>query len=310
MADRRRYFVAVVLDGSLAAMVDGIRAALDYEDPGRIPPHITLAPPRNVAGEDLPGVLAGLRRVAGRFEPFTVELGPVTLFDRPQPVVHLAVRDATRRIHDLAAEIRAESLRPTERDDRHPFVPHVTLAPRVPRSVAEAAIAAFRGPELNAVRISDVTLLEHRDDPPRWVAVADAALGAPVVRGRGGIEVELSRARLVDPEVRVVLGVAPADPPLVGTGWALVARIGGAPVGVAWGSEAAGGRAIEGLVVAPAHRRTGVASRLLEEVERPVVTGVVAVLPGRGDLDALFVARGYRLEHSSLDPRVRYGKAK
>ena len=56
--------MALLVPEPVAAEVDGLRRALGDGSLGRIPPHLTLVPPVNVAEDDVPKALSVLRQAA------------------------------------------------------------------------------------------------------------------------------------------------------------------------------------------------------------------------------------------------------
>jgi 2'-5' RNA ligase len=298
--ERLRLFVAVVLRDELAARVDGLRLGFGSSEIDRIPPHVTLVPPVNVAGADLAATCALLRTIAESTHPFGCGLGPLRTFDRPSPVLYLAVDDQTGSLAALAKACRAGNLAPPAREDRHGFVPHVTVANRSSTEVADAARLALGG-LATALDVSELSLLrlDEPDDPERrrrWVEIADFPLGPPVVRGRGGVEVRLTISRLVDPESVALLAGFDASDPSSGRPWAVTARTADGSVAVASGSTAGETLRIDALVVAPEARGIGIGTRTLQHVEAMAVdrghSDVIASVST--DVEArYFTGRGY-----------------
>jgi GNAT superfamily N-acetyltransferase len=123
--------------------------------------------------------------------------------------------------------------------------------------------------------VDRVVLLEQRGQ--KWLPLADAALGPPVVVGTGGLAVEISRSRIVDPEAWLLLHQADAAPgEVVGEGHChsrppffpivLTARRESVVAGVAAAWGAADGVHVA-AVVAPEVRRQGVGGHLLAHLE-------------------------------------------
>lgn len=102
---------------------------------------------------------------------------------------------------------------PLARPLSHAFVPHVTLCAGGPAELIEAAARGLGAYEVR-VEVGEVTLLEEvRDERGRrWVPLADAPLGGPAVVGRGGLPVELSVGRIVDPAAATLVPAHAADP--------------------------------------------------------------------------------------------------
>ena len=267
MADRLRLFVAVVLRDELAARVDGVRLGLGSSEVGRLPPHITLVAPFNAPRDDLAGLLQRLRHLAEASTPSSCLLGPIRQFARALPVAYLAVDDPTHALVGLAEAARATVRGANAQPDGSVFVPHVTVANRVAPDVADAATVAlghFRAP----LEIDGFSLLARDPDAAehRWREIADFVLGRPLVRGRGGIELVLSRTRMLDPVVAERAGGGSLA--IVGAPWAITARLGDELAGAAGGDLVGPYARVTSLWVEPSLRGIGVASRLLETAER------------------------------------------
>jgi 2'-5' RNA ligase len=265
---RRRLGVALLLDPPVDDAVDGLRRAVGDPSIGRVAAHLTLVPPVNVGAGQLPAALAAVRTAAaGQAGPLQLTLGPPATFLPANPVLYLDVGgdlDALRRLRD------AVFVPPLRRALSWPWVPHVTLADTASEARIVAALAAL---DCFAVvtSVECVTVLqEHRDRI--WRPLADAALGPPAVIGRGGLAVEITRGRVIDPEVHRMIE-DPLDgqaewraigPPIV-----LSARREGqvAGAGVAWRSDA-GGQVV--VTVAPGARRQGVGGMVLAHLEAAV----------------------------------------
>lgn len=243
--------MALLVRGELAAQLDGVRRACGDPAVDQVAPHVTVIPPINVAEGDLPAAGELLERVAVQ-QPAALEvlLGPAATFQPASPVCYFAVTgDDAPLIEQLHRSLRTG---PLERPDVWPFVPHLTIAVDVDAPRAAAICQALDRWQV-PVRFGAVHLLEERraeGRPVRWEPIAEAAFGAPVVVGRGGIEVELR-----------VLSVAP--PAWTDDDWVIVARVGGIDVGVARGRS----HRLDELVVDEAHRGLGIGGRLLRAVE-------------------------------------------
>ena len=265
--------MALLLDPPLSDEVDGLRRALGDPSLGRVAPHLTLVPPVNVRAAELPAALARLRRAAAGFRsPLHLTLGPVSTFWPDNPVLYLDVGGDLAELRRLRDSVFAP---PLERALSWPWVPHVTLAETADEARIHAAVPALD--RYAAVAAVDrVVLLEQRGGR-QWTAIADAALGPPVVVGRGGLAVEISRSRIVDPEAWNMLHLAGAEagedgssgqchprPPLFPI--VLTARRESEVAGVATAWPAENGAHVAALV-APAVRRQGVGSHLLAHLE-------------------------------------------
>jgi 2'-5' RNA ligase len=198
---RLRLGVALLVPPPLDREIEGLRRAVGDGSLGRIPPHLTLVPPVNVAADRLEEALAVLRAAAEDTEPFSVELGPPGTFLPDTPVLHLSVQgEGVGELRALRDRVFRE---PLARSLTWPFVPHVTLAEEArPERIAAAleVLADYRV----EVRFDRVQLL--REGQGRvWEPIADAPFAPPTVVGRGGLPAELSVAGVADPEVRGLL---------------------------------------------------------------------------------------------------------
>ena len=290
---RRRLGVALLLDPPLADEVDGLRRALGDRALGRIPPHLTLVPPVNVAEGDLGAALGRVRDAAASLDgPLRLELGPPDSFLPANPVLYLRVAGEVDRLARVRAAVFAG---PLSRTEAWPWIPHVTLADEADPGRIGAALGvldAYR----SGFEANRVVLLEERTTPTgrRWLPLADAVFGPRHIVGRGGLELELTLGRLLDPEAAALLRDLPearraregADESEGRAGaWAGVPPAGEeagadlgehrAPfpqlcvarrlegvvgVGAAWWS---GGRGYLGVAVDPAARRQGIGSQIL-----------------------------------------------
>jgi 2'-5' RNA ligase len=166
---RRRLGVALLLPEPSATEVDGLRRALGDGTLGRIPAHLTLAPPVNVRDDDMPAALDVLRRAAAQTGPLDLRLGPPTTFHPVTPVVYLGVDGDVTALHALRDRVFHP---PLERRLTRPFVPHVTLADEVDPVRIPAAVATLADYVVD-VRFEAVHLLEELRGRV-WRPIADA----------------------------------------------------------------------------------------------------------------------------------------
>jgi 2'-5' RNA ligase len=170
---RRRLGVALLLPEPSATEVDGLRRALGDGSLGRIPAHLTLVPPVNVAVDDVPAALDVLSSAASQTRPLDLRLGPVTTFHPVTPVVYLGVDGDVRALGALQA-LRDRIFRsPLERRLTRPFVPHVTLADEIDPVRIPGAVAALADYVVD-VRFEAVHLLEEGRGRV-WRPIADAS---------------------------------------------------------------------------------------------------------------------------------------
>jgi 2'-5' RNA ligase len=269
---RLRLGVVLLVPEPLAAEIDGLRRACGGPIE-RVPPHLTLVPPVNVRVDEVPEALRLLRTAASAVRPFTLRLGPPSTFLPATPTLHLAVGGRNDATVVLRALRDALFRPPFERPVTHPFVPHVTLADDVDPELVPGAVSALAGFVVEA-RFDRVHVLHeqrHGEAHRRWVPVADAPFAPPIVVGRGGVELDLSVTRLVDPEcVAFETGAWPDDAPVVPAGdhpvgavpLVVAARRRGAVVGVTRGWVLGGHGEIRSVLVAAGERGQGIARHL------------------------------------------------
>jgi 2'-5' RNA ligase len=154
---RRRLGVALLLPQPVATEVDGLRRALGDGALGRIPAHLTVVPPVNVASDALPEALDVLREAAKATRPLNLRLGPAATFDPVTPVVYLAVSGDVEPLHALRDRVFVP---PLERALTHAFVPHVTVADDMDPARIPGAVAALAD-YVADVNLDAVHLLEE-----------------------------------------------------------------------------------------------------------------------------------------------------
>lgn len=258
---RARLGVALLLGAELAGAVDGLRRALGDPALGRVPPHLTIVPPVNVAEARVPEALAVLRAAAAATTPIRLVLGPPNTFWPVNPVVYLQVTGDVDAVIALRQKV---FLAPLARAVTLPFVPHVTLADGADPARIDAALAALADFVVTA-EFDRVHLLEEGAGRV-WAPVADAAFAPSSVVGRGGLELELAVTALTDPEAEAFAAAASAGA-FGGEPFAVTARRRGTVVGLASGRTAGDEGRLERLVVDPAVRGEGIGSQLVARVE-------------------------------------------
>jgi 2'-5' RNA ligase/GNAT superfamily N-acetyltransferase len=267
---RLRLGVVLLVPPPVDREVDALRRACGDASLGRVPAHLTLVPPVNVRKERLGDVLSLLRAAGAAIRPFRLDIGPPTTFLPDNPVLYLPVAGEAAPLHALRDRVFVE---PLARELTWPFVPHVTLVDGGEPGRLEAAVTALADARYD-VPVDRVTLLqEQRDDEGArvWRPIADAALAAPAVVGRGGLELELATGPILDAEAGAWRDGAwaaytaaeygpgaPEDDPLAVTG-----RRSGQVVGVAVGHVRGPDAYLAELIVGADVRGEGVGGHLL-----------------------------------------------
>lgn len=264
---RLRVGVALLVPRPVALEVDVLRRACGDDAIGRIAPHCTLVPPVNVREDRLEDAMRVLRSAAAATAPITVTLGPVSTFLPTNPVLYLELGgdvDAVRRLRDRVF------VEPLARSLTWPFHPHVTVRDGGEPDDLRAATRALAGYSAEVTFEAVHLLQEHRHDGRRvWRPLADAALGPPVLVGRGGLELELSVADALDPESKAFSERewAVVDHHRYGDVWprdlTVTARRDGQVVGTAVGWTSGAGALLGDLIVGAAFRHQGVGSHLV-----------------------------------------------
>jgi 2'-5' RNA ligase len=169
------------IPGRLAKFLDRLRYELK---PGCIlRSHVTILPPRPI---DL-DIHKSVRQITAESEdiqPFTVELGPVAIFEQSN-VVYLSLRGGERELHALHENLNSGQL---EYDGPFPYHPHITLAQDLTREetlaliqVARERWADYRGPREFCVE--ELTFVRS-DMPGIWRDLAHIDLAQSVTSRR------------------------------------------------------------------------------------------------------------------------------
>lgn len=121
------YAVVSYLPGELGKFVDRLRRRFDPALAAWLP-HVTLLPPRPLP-DALAGPLETIRRQCALFEPFDATVHGVCTFWPKSGVVYLSFSGGRERLIELHDLLNDALNRPEmERQEIHPYVPHVTIA--------------------------------------------------------------------------------------------------------------------------------------------------------------------------------------
>ena len=268
--------MALVVDPPLADEINGLRRALGDPSLARIPPHVTLVPPVNIRRTELSSALRRMRSAAAaQAGPLRLTFGSVSSFLPANPVLYLSVGGDLEALRRLRDAVFAE---PFERPLSWPWVPHLTLADGVEPERVGAGLQSLSSYAVVADLDRVVVLEEGRGRI--WSPLADAVLGRPARVGTGGLAVEITAGRLLDPEIAEAIetdrseaggadggaadGRGPVQPSLV-----LTAHREEEPVatGVAWLDRVGPHVAVW---VRPEHRGQGLGALVLSQLEAAV----------------------------------------
>jgi 2'-5' RNA ligase/GNAT superfamily N-acetyltransferase len=310
--------VSLILTGDIALEVDGMRRALGAAALDRIPPHVTLVPPVNVREENVDEAVEVVRLAGQHSQPLRLELGPPATFFPLTPVVYLAVGGDVGRLVELRQALLTGPLEtPAGRKPERDYVPHVTLDQNIEPGRIEGALetlADYRA----AVTIERVTILEFQETLARWHPLSSATLGRPIVAGRGGLEIELSVASMLDPAARRFQDrewaqysrEAYGDEVAIDEPFAITARVGGEIAGSATGQLRGRLCHLAILIVAPQWRSHGIGSHLLKAVEQLArehgAETVRLETRAGGPAEGMYRERGY--EPAAVLPAWREGR--
>ncbi len=306
---RTRLFVALLPEPETWATLDAWRRSLGVAEPFRIPPHVTLVPPVNVAGGDLDEVDRVLTAAVESTEPFEVELGAASTFAPGAPTIQLSVHGDLPALGRLRDALVAG---PLDRPGRRPFVPHVTLVPNAEPDLIDAGLRSLAGTGL-PWPVHAVHVLERRHDPGRWVTVAELPLGAPAVVARGGPASTLRVLHMVPGTVAELCRVAARGPaedahsdrPLVVAAEAEPGDGTGGLQAAAVGFLGIGGAELRSLVVAEDWRGLGIGARVLAAwTSAAAARGVRLVSAPVGDGTGFLERHGFTLLGRATDGRM------
>jgi 2'-5' RNA ligase len=169
------------IPGRLAAFLDRLRFELK---PGCVlRSHVTVLPPRPI-DLNIDESIRQIKAEASDIQPFTVELGPVAIFEKSN-VIYLKLKRGERELHALHENLNSGQL---EYDGPFPYHPHITVAQDLTRQEAQALAeiarerwAAYEGPrEFYVEELSFV----RSGKPGMWQDLAYVDLAQPLTSRR------------------------------------------------------------------------------------------------------------------------------
>ncbi len=298
MPDRRRLLVALVVRGAVAHEIDGLRRALGSRELERIPPHVTLLAPRNVAASVTPELARHLRGVAASFPPLRLTLGPPEHFRSPRAVSYLAVTAEPDELTALVGALaRGPLAAPAGRAVR-PFVAHLTLRSGADEERTAQAVTLLEGYRVT-VQVATLSLLEQEVGVAGhpWREVDELTLGRPARTGEGGRALEFHLSSQLPGDLPFPPPVARAGRELPAPAAPIVLSVSerGATVAAAAGVLAERALVLSWIEVLEGERGLGIGSQLLafaERLARERELEGLAILDGRAP--EFLARRGYR----------------
>lgn len=196
MSGRQRLLVAALLRGREADEINALRRVLGSTELDRIAPHITLIAPMNVPDSSVTPFGGAVEQTATSTAPMSLVLQGIATFPPGHHVLYLRVFG---EIDGLGAMRERLDSRAPEHDDGRPFVPHVTLKSHSSIDVVEHAMALMSSYTLS-LTLDRVTLLHLDESSPRrvWEPYDEFVLGSMLTIGRGGREIVLTRATMLN----------------------------------------------------------------------------------------------------------------
>ncbi|MER5947344.1 2'-5' RNA ligase family protein [Streptomyces sp. NPDC001904] len=146
-----------------------------------IPTHITLLPPTEVDGGQLPAIEAHLAEVAASGRPFAMRLSGTGTFRPLSPVVFVQVVEGAEACTWLQKQVRDAS-GPVARELQFPYHPHVTVAHGIAEEAMDRAFAELADYEA-AWPCTGFALYEQGADGV-WRRLRDFAFGGPSLPGQ------------------------------------------------------------------------------------------------------------------------------
>ena len=163
--------VAVAIPEPWATELQEYRASVGDLTAAKIPTHITLVPPTDVAPESLADIETHLATAADAVEAFTVHLRGTGTFRPTSPVVFVSLAEGISQCEQLADAVRRG---PLAMDLAFPFHPHVTIAHHLSDAQLDQAFSELAGFECEFA-VDDFKLYVHDEDlgwrPTRYFAL-------------------------------------------------------------------------------------------------------------------------------------------
>lgn len=165
--------VAVAIPEPWASQLQDYRTAIGDTTAAKIPTHITLVPPTEVADAEVAEVEEHLESVAGTVGRFAVHLRGTGTFRPVSPVVFVTLVRGISGCEQLAKSVRRG---PLQVDLEYPYHPHVTVAHHLDDEHLDRAFGDLAGFECE-FDVERFHLYVH-DAEAGWQPTRDFALRA------------------------------------------------------------------------------------------------------------------------------------
>lgn len=172
-----QYALVAYVKNDLGRFVEELRREL-HPELGHLPAHITILPPRLLAGPEAEA-LATLERLCGDVQPFEVAMDGVESFQPLTSTIYLRVDQSVLRLHELHERLNTAAL---DFYEEWPYMPHLTIVKLADESRLPAALElarrrwnAYRGPR--HVLVEELTFVREGERAGHWTDLAPVPLG-------------------------------------------------------------------------------------------------------------------------------------
>lgn len=166
------YGVSIAIPQPYDARLEEVRVQVGDPFAGKVPAHVTLMPPTEIADEDVEEFRGHLEEVAAAYEPFTMMLRGTGTFRPVSPVVFVAMAMGIPQCEVLETDVRGG---PIDRDLEFNYHPHVTIAHGVDDAALDHAFTALA--DFTATFEVDGFDLYEQGDDDVWRSVRHFAFG-------------------------------------------------------------------------------------------------------------------------------------
>ncbi|MEU6087555.1 2'-5' RNA ligase family protein [Streptomyces sp. NPDC047085] len=175
--------VSIAVPEPHGSLLQELRAGFGDAAAHGIPTHVTLLPPTELDGTELPAVDAYLTEVAATGRPFPMRLSGTGTFRPLSPVVYVRVVQGAEDCALLQQRVRDAS-GPVARELQFPYHPHVTVAHGIEEAAMDRAFEELAGFEAEWP-CTGFALYEQGSDGV-WRKLREYAFGGSVVPPQAG----------------------------------------------------------------------------------------------------------------------------